>query len=172
MGLFAIGLSITVAPLTAAVLAGVDEEHAGVASGVNNAVARVAGLLAIGAVGALVASQFGSTLDDRVAGVPLDPQARAAVHRARSRPLTTDVARGLPTKERATVARALEDASVDAFRAGMLASALVTMLGGVVSALGIENPRRAPWAARCPGGAMVGAHRDVGRRRTPVAERA
>jgi len=172
MALFAIGLSITVAPLTAAVLAGVDEEHAGVASGVNNAVARVAGLLAIGAVGALVASQFGSTLDNRLAGVPLDQKGAAAVHRARSRPLTTDAARGLPGQERVTVSRALEGASVDAFRAGIVAAALLTMLGGVVSALGVENPRRAPGAARCPGGAIVGAHRDVGRRRAPVAERA
>ena len=163
MGLFAIGLSITVAPLTAAVLAGVDEEHAGVASGVNNAVARVA---------ALVSSQFGSTLDDRLAGVRLDHQGSAAIHRARSRPLTTDAARSLPGRERATVSHALEDASVDAFRAGMLAAALLTMLGGLVSAFGIENPRRRPEAARCPGGAIVGAHRDVGRRRAPVAERA
>jgi len=49
---FGLGLSATVAPLTAAVLGGVDERRAGVASAVNNAVARVAGLLAIAAVGA------------------------------------------------------------------------------------------------------------------------
>jgi EmrB/QacA subfamily drug resistance transporter len=49
---FGLGLSVTVAPLTAAILGGVDERHAGVASAINNAVARVAGLLAIAAVGA------------------------------------------------------------------------------------------------------------------------
>jgi EmrB/QacA subfamily drug resistance transporter len=47
MIVFGIGMAITVAPLTAAVLAAVDDRHAGIGSGVNNAVARVAGLLAV-----------------------------------------------------------------------------------------------------------------------------
>src|SRR6185312_2848864 len=50
--LFSLGLSMTVAPLTAAVLAGVATDQAGIASAVNNAIARVAGLLGTAAVGA------------------------------------------------------------------------------------------------------------------------
>jgi EmrB/QacA subfamily drug resistance transporter len=57
--LFALGLSMTVAPLTAAILADADQSNAGIASGVNNAVARVASLLATAAVGVAV----GGTLD-------------------------------------------------------------------------------------------------------------
>ena len=53
--LFSVGLSMIVAPLTATVLADVDETDAGIASGVNNAVARVAGLLGVAVVGASVA---------------------------------------------------------------------------------------------------------------------
>ena len=48
---FALGLSMTVAPLTATVLADADESNAGIASGVNNAIARVASLIAIAGVG-------------------------------------------------------------------------------------------------------------------------
>jgi len=59
---FSVGLSLTVAPLTATVLADADETDAGIASGVNNAVARVAGLLGIAVVGASVAGAD-NTLD-------------------------------------------------------------------------------------------------------------
>jgi MFS family permease len=60
---FAIGLSMTVAPLTAAVLASADEGNAGTASGVNNAIARTAGLLGIALVGAVVAGRYGGRAD-------------------------------------------------------------------------------------------------------------
>jgi EmrB/QacA subfamily drug resistance transporter len=53
---FALGLSLTVAPLTATVLADADESDAGIASAINNAVARVAGLVGVSVVGVIVAS--------------------------------------------------------------------------------------------------------------------
>jgi EmrB/QacA subfamily drug resistance transporter len=65
--LFSLGLAMTVAPLTAAVLAGA-EHQAGIASGVNNAVARVAGLLGTAAVGAAISSAFAAAVDCRLAG--------------------------------------------------------------------------------------------------------
>jgi predicted MFS family arabinose efflux permease len=58
--LFSIGLVATVTPLTATVLADADERNAGIASGVNNAIARVAGLLSIAAVGAVVGAAYTS----------------------------------------------------------------------------------------------------------------
>jgi predicted MFS family arabinose efflux permease len=61
--IFALGLAIVVAPLTAAILADADAHNAGIASGVNNAVARVAGLLGIAAVGVAVAGRSGAELD-------------------------------------------------------------------------------------------------------------
>ena len=73
---FSVGLACTVAPLTATVLSDADEGNAGIASGVNNAIARVAGLLAIAGVGAVISAQFASSLDapacrpDRIPGRP------------------------------------------------------------------------------------------------------
>ena len=87
--IFSLGLSITVAPPTAAILAGVDEKEAGVGSAVNNAVARVAGLVATVAIGALVAAQFSASLDHRLAHQPLTPQGRAEVDQAKQLTLGT-----------------------------------------------------------------------------------
>jgi len=64
---FSLGLSMTVAPLTATVLAAADEGNAGTASGINNAIARTAGLLGIALVGALVAGRYGNEADTSVA---------------------------------------------------------------------------------------------------------
>src|SRR5206468_8774393 len=92
---FSIGLAMTVAPRTATVLADADESNAGIASGVNNAVARVAGLLAIAATGAVVAGTFSSQIDAGLAGRPLSPAGRAAVARARQATLARADTSGL-----------------------------------------------------------------------------
>ena len=73
VSLFGLGLALTVAPLTATVLGDADQRHAGVASGVNNAIARVAGLFAIAVVGAIVSAQFVNEVDNRLGDRPLQP---------------------------------------------------------------------------------------------------
>jgi EmrB/QacA subfamily drug resistance transporter len=153
---FGLGLAATVAPLTATVLGAVAPGHSGVASGVNNAVSRVAGLLAIAALGAVVAGSFQSRLDHDLAIRPLSPAAHAAATRSRSLPLVTDVSRVPPT-ERPVVHTALVDASVHAFRFGMLIAAALAALGGLVALVGIENPRRRVRCADVAAGTLAGA---------------
>ena len=63
MTVMAVGMTLAVGPLTAAVMGAVPEGHTGVASGVNNAVARIAGLLAIALLGLLLSAVFVSALD-------------------------------------------------------------------------------------------------------------
>ena len=129
---FGLGLSMTVAPLTATALAAAPPELAGTASGVNNAVARVASLLAIAVVGAVVASAFASDLDHRLAGIRLDAPARQAIAEARRRPLAPAQVSGASAVA-VPVEAAQVAANVRAFHRGILFSALLVAVGGLLA---------------------------------------
>ena len=159
--LFSVGLAIVVAPLTATVLADADEHNAGVASGVNNAIARAAGLVAIAAVGALVASSFGSSLREDLGAAAQRPEVARAIEEAERQPLATVAVDDAPPDVRAEVARASEDASVEAFRTAILIATVLVALGGVLGLFGIVNPRRRVEAADCPGGQLAGIPKDA-----------
>ena len=161
---FSIGLSCTVAPLTATVLSDADESNAGIASGVNNAIARIAGLLAIAAIGAVVSAQFSSALDARLDTRALSPPAREAVAQARKQTL----ARVDPARGGSDVARAVQSASVHAFHVGMGISATLVAFGGLLGIAGIRNPRRAVRCEDCAGGQLAGQPLDAARARSPV----
>jgi EmrB/QacA subfamily drug resistance transporter len=123
--LFSLGLVATVTPLTATVLADADERNAGIASGVNNAIARVAGLLCIAAIGAVVDAAYASRTD---AGA------------------TLEVVPGVPESL---------SASVYAFHVGVAVCGALIAVGGVLGIVGIRNPRREVSCADCAGGAAA-----------------
>jgi EmrB/QacA subfamily drug resistance transporter len=154
---FSLGLSMTVAPLTAAVLADADEGNAGIASAINNAIARVAGLLATAAIGAVVAAQFSSALDARLEGMRLDTAAQAVVAQARDRSLGTVDAASLGQPERARLMEATAESSRSAFRLGLEIAAGLVAAGGVIALAGIRRPPQPSSAADCPGGQRAGA---------------
>jgi Na+/melibiose symporter-like transporter len=164
--IFSIGLAATVAPLTATVLADADESNAGIASGVNNAIARVAGLLAVAAIGAVVSAQFNSSLDDSLAGQTLPPPARSAVDQARKETFATVD----PAVTGSAVAEDVESASNHAFQVGIGISAALVALGGVLGLAGIRNPRRAVRCEECAGGQFAGQPLDSARERGALTE--
>ncbi|HVP02488.1 MAG TPA: MFS transporter [Solirubrobacteraceae bacterium] len=160
--IFSLGLAMTVAPLTATVLADADASEAGIASGVNNAIARVAGLVAIAALGAVVAGTFSASVDRALAGVPLTPRAHTAVAQAERQTFAQADTAGLPPVEARVVSGAVRRASVRAFHTGIGIAAALVALGGLVALVGVVNPRREVVAEGCAGGQIVGMPRDVG----------
>jgi EmrB/QacA subfamily drug resistance transporter len=122
-----LGMGLTVAPLTSAVMGALDPRHAGVASGINNAVARTAALLAIAALGLFLIARFGRALDHALAPLALPPDAAAVVARQRDRLLDADFSAVAP-RLRAPLQAAFASAYVAGFRALMLASAALAAL--------------------------------------------
>jgi EmrB/QacA subfamily drug resistance transporter len=139
---FGLGLSATVAPLTATVLDSVDERHVGIASGANNGIARVAGLLAIAVLGAVISARFGAVLDQQIGMAPASPAVAAAVSRAKEKPLAVPSTRRLRPDAAVRVHAAADHASTSAFHLGILIAGLLMIAGGAVSGFGIVNPRR------------------------------
>jgi MFS family permease len=160
---FSLGLAMTVAPLTATVLADADEKNAGIASGTNNAIARVASLIAIAAVGALIASSFGSSLRDDLGAAANRPAVSRAIAKAEEQPLARVSVESAPPGVRARLARASEEASIDAFRMAIGIATVLVALGGLLGLAGIVNPRRKVLACDCPGGQLVGATAEAAR---------
>ncbi len=144
---FGLGLSATVAPLTAAILGGIDQRHAGIGSAINNAISRIAGLLAVAAIGAVIASQFAASID-RATNAPqvLAPPAREFLARAKKHPLDTSVPAQLRSSDRAEppLRTILDEASARALHAGLWSMAALLALGGLISAAGIRNPAHSP----------------------------
>jgi EmrB/QacA subfamily drug resistance transporter len=125
-----LGMAVTVAPLTTTVMNSATREHSGVASGVNNAVSRIAGLIAIAVFGVVVAHVFSSRIAPRVEEMPLAADTRAAVDRELPKMAGADlnsVTRLTPT-QRDELRAAIDASFTRAFR--------ITMMGLAVLAVG------------------------------------
>jgi EmrB/QacA subfamily drug resistance transporter len=114
------GMAITVAPLTATVMGAVDARHAGSASGVNNAVARVAGLLAIAVFGVALARSFDVRVAPRLEGIGLSQADRRDLDRELSRMAGADTTRlSIPPPQQRAIRAVVDEGFVSAFRVVM-----------------------------------------------------
>ncbi|GHO69982.1 hypothetical protein KSC_088740 [Ktedonobacter sp. SOSP1-52] len=110
------GMTITVAPLTTAVMGSVESRHSGVASGINNAVSRTAGLLAIAILGLVVLAVFNSNLDQHLATLHLSPTVQAAIDAQRSRLAGISIPTEVSGASQAALKRAINESFLSSFR--------------------------------------------------------
>jgi EmrB/QacA subfamily drug resistance transporter len=128
-----LGMAVVVAPLTTTVMSAVESQHAGVASGVNNAVSRIAGLIAIAVFGVVLVQTFDACIRPELDRVALPSSARSALDRELPKLAGADVTEVAPAK-RAETTRAIDLAFVSAFSVVMVIAAAVAASAAVAGA--------------------------------------
>ncbi len=114
------GMAITVAPLTTVVMDSVGPERVGAASGINNAVARVAGVLAIAVLGIVMVNAFSFHLNRSLARLPLPPDAVQMLRSDESKLAGLQVPAELDPGTRASLTSSIREAFISGFREVML----------------------------------------------------
>lgn len=122
-----LGMAITVAPLTAVVMGAVDQDRAGTASGINNALARVASLLAVAVLGVALIASFRYRMDLQLMNVPMSPEIRRQLELNSIHMAAMQVPAGLNPEAHALVASLIRASFVFAFRIMMAVCAVLAM---------------------------------------------
>jgi EmrB/QacA subfamily drug resistance transporter len=133
------GMAISVAPLTTTVMNAVDERWAGIASGVNNAVSRAAGLLSIAVFGIVMLQMFAHEFEQSLSKIPLPSGASSSLIAQRFNLAGVNIPADLDPTLREAVRQAIDASFVSGFRELMLISAALAVLSAVAAALMIRG---------------------------------
>ena len=130
-----LGMAISVAPLTTVVMNSVDQDRAGTASGINNAVARVAGVLAIAILGIVMVKLFSSSLNRSLVGRLLPPGILEYVRSNEIKLAGLDLPSGLDADTTALIRLSISRAFLFGFRTVMLICAGLSLASAAVASL-------------------------------------
>lgn len=139
----ALGFCVLIAPLTTTVMNSVSVHRAGVASGINNAASRVAGLVTIACFGIIAVQTFSRALSSRLRALPLSAADRAAIQAQATRLVGARIPAHVGTPVRAEAQHAVDLAFVSSFRALMLVAAAMAFLSAACAALMVSARSRA-----------------------------
>jgi len=137
-----LGMSITIAPLTTAVLNAVEDHYAGIASGINNAVSRIAGLLAIAVLSIFVIQTFGNNLDNQLNALNVSPAIRQALDAQRTKLVGATVPSNVHGPLQAELTRAIAESFVGGFRLAMFIGAGLAFASAICALILVEGKRK------------------------------
>jgi EmrB/QacA subfamily drug resistance transporter len=143
MLLLGFGMTVTVAPLTTTVMNALDPARAGLASGINNAVSRAAGLLAIALLGIVMHRAFEHALDQRAAALPVSAGVLVQLETQGQKLAAITLPPSTPERERKLIQDAVAASFVTGFRWVMCVSALLAVCSslGAWGLIGRQPPR-------------------------------
>ena len=134
-----LGMATAVAPLTTTVMNSVKENRAGIASGINNAVSRTAGLLAIAVLGLIMFHAFNTCLDRRLSQLAIPPEIRQTIDDQRTRLAAIDLPNSADAAMRSAVKQTIDECFVSGFRRVMLTGAVLAFASSAMAGLLIRN---------------------------------
>jgi len=135
-----LGMAITVAPLTTVVMGSVDKQHAGAASGINNAVARIAGVLAVAVLGSLMVRAFDSHLERGLTEMKLPPEVIEELRSKEGQFHQMEPPQGLDAGTDSGIRLVISNSFLSGFRIVLLCCAALAAGSGLVAALLIAGP--------------------------------
>jgi EmrB/QacA subfamily drug resistance transporter len=134
-----LGMTISVAPLTTTVMNSVHQSRAGIASGVNNAVSRTAGLLAIAMLGLIMFHVFDACLTRRLDQIELPTEIRRVLDTERTRLAAVEIPRTASENTRAVIRQAVNECFVLGFRRVMLVGSALALMSSLAAWLLIRK---------------------------------
>lgn len=138
-----LGMAVNVAPQTTAVMNAVDERNTGIAAGINNAVSRLAGLLAVAGLGIVMVGIFSSKLQDGLAALDLTPEHRQAIKSQHTDLANISLPAELGRTQQSAVTEVIHGAFVAGFRVVMWIATGLTLLSSVAAWFMIEDEHEA-----------------------------
>jgi EmrB/QacA subfamily drug resistance transporter len=126
-----LGMAVSVAPLTTVVMSAVDQNRAGTASGINNAVARVAGLLSVAILGIVMVSAFSSHFNRGVADLQLSPDTVQNLQSNETKLAALTVPVGIDPPTATKITSAIDQSFVFGFRLVMLICAAMSLVSAL-----------------------------------------
>jgi EmrB/QacA subfamily drug resistance transporter len=165
-----IGMTVTVAPLTTAVMSAVEQHYSGTASGINNAVSRTAGLIAIAVMGIVILHVFGNSLDHQLTLQDIPVAIRQAVEAQSGRLAGITIPQSINGPVRVLLKQAIDQSFVNGFRVVLLTCAALALASALAAGLMVEGKPTSPTSdltpsvARLSGRAVPHVPPDRGRR--------
>jgi hypothetical protein len=135
-------MAITVAPLTTTVMTSVDRAHSGVASGINNAVAETAGLLAVAVFGLAMSHSFNAQLERRIEGTSVTTEVRERILAQEPKLAAIEIPEAATSSQVESVKKAIGESFISGFRLVMFIGAGLAVLSAFFAWFTLRRPSK------------------------------
>jgi MFS family permease len=134
-----LGMAVSVAPLTTTVMNAVKQNRAGIASGINNAVSRTAGLLAVAVLGIVMLHSFNSHLDRKLQTLAVSPEVKQVLDNQRTKLAGMELPADIDPATGRLLKQAIDESFVAGFRRVVAVAASLALLSALSAWLLIEG---------------------------------